>query len=224
MSKKIGIPGWIIKEAFGVSIPYIDYISKFGQPVILTPDEEVREDLDLLFLPGGADVDTYRFGQSPGYYTGSPNQMLEYFDRTRLQSYIDLDMPIVGVCRGLQSVNCILGGSLTQHLPYHPTSTYPQEPVHEVIFTKAFQKYEGYIKGKINSRHHQSISELGEGLEIIAFSGTHENKVLRPTNVIEYVRHNTKPIYLVQSHPEDCPADKLTPMIIKEFLNIKVHA
>jgi len=99
---KIGIVGWDTspREAFGASIPYLDWITQFGQPVILTPGE-FRDDLNLLILPGGLDVDSSRYNEAPWFNVSRPNQYLEHFDLHVLPKYVEAKTPMFGICRGL---------------------------------------------------------------------------------------------------------------------------
>ena len=99
--KKIGIVGWNVGDnTFGVGKNYLTWISKFGAPIILTPHNREIENLDLLILPGGADINPWTYGEIPHFNTGTPNVMLEYFDATMLPQYIESGIPIFATCRG----------------------------------------------------------------------------------------------------------------------------
>ena len=67
--KKIGIVGWSTGESsFGVTKPYLQYLSSFGQVEILTPSKYIREDLDLIVLPGGVLLPEVNSSNSPLKY------------------------------------------------------------------------------------------------------------------------------------------------------------
>lgn len=100
--KRIGIPGWVIGDTtFGVKKAYLDFIAQFGKPVILAPGNYELEQIDLLLLPGGADVMPSRYNEFPTFQCGNPNIMLEAFDSIMLPKYIEAGVPVIGICRGI---------------------------------------------------------------------------------------------------------------------------
>ena len=209
MSRKIiGIVGWKTGDnSFGVTVPYFEYLSKFGDVVIISPDQYTK--VDLLVLPGGKDVNPARYNQRPKLTTSDPNMILEYFDLYVLPEYIKNNVPIFAICRGLQTLNVFFGGTLKQHIPYHPYSSLSRdEKVHEVFIVD--QEIAKRFKGKIktNSMHHQSIDKLGEGIEIVMKS---------QDDIIEAIKHINKPIYAVQYHPEETNCI-IAANLIKELL------
>lgn len=220
MRKKIGIPGWLLASGagFGVSMPYISYLSQFGRPVILTPEDDVRDDIDLLFLPGGGDLLTTRYEQIPQFTTGAANQILEHFDQFMLPEYLKLGVPIIGVCRGLQTLNVALGGSLTQHLRYHVQSEFPEQGVHELSFADKYKNLANKV-AKVNSRHHQCIDEIADELEIVAWAKEGKHVL---SHIPEVVVGKTRPIFAVQYHPEDC-YETLTEYFIMQYLKKSSH-
>lgn len=96
--KKIGIPVYRLgPNSLGVTNPYLEFISNFGRPVLLHPEDPVRTDLDLLILPGGPDVDPNRYGATPEVFTQYPSVFLEWFDKIKLPKYIENGTPIFGI-------------------------------------------------------------------------------------------------------------------------------
>jgi putative glutamine amidotransferase len=214
--KLIGIPGWVIdRYCFGITLPYANFVRRFGQIRILGPDEPYNKEIDLLILPGGADVNVTRYSQAPSFFTGSPNPILEHFDSYILPDYIANDTPIIGICRGLQTLNVHFGGTLEQHI-FHWTSDSDDgtEIVHELKFEPGYGNYSKLVNG-VNSRHHQCIDKLGEGLRLIATAKKEKIELNHP----EIIEHESKDIFAVQWHPEDCASDRLTPTMISRFLN-----
>lgn len=220
--KKIGIPGWNIAEnSFGVTKAYLEFISYFGTPIILTPHEGFRKDIDLLILPGGKDIDTSRYNAIPGFYTGDSNQILEYFDKHVLPDYINSETPIFGICRGFQSLNVIFNGSLTQHY-IHAYSKDRDELVHKLdlvddliaITTTNKSGSKSICKTiETNSMHHQCVFDHNLGDNLIP-------TLKHSDGVIEGIRHKSLPIFGVQYHPEEL-YDKYSVATIKYLLNYK---
>src|SRR5688500_2103657 len=162
MTKQIGIVGQDYGEIWGQKDNYLAWISQFGNPVLIYPTsaEEFLKvyHLDALVLPGGADVTPNRYTWFPHPWTGNSNPFLETFDMHILHSLIGR-MPIFGICRGLQTLNVVLGGTLYQHLWTHPYSKFEKDIVHTV-------RTKGGEIVDVNSFHHQAIGKLGKGVEI----------------------------------------------------------
>lgn len=184
---KIGITGYMDGDHFGVNAQYMDFASNIGTPIVLSPGEIPSADIDGLLLPGGADVSNLRNGSMPGFNTGKPNPILDYFD-TNILPLVYGKMPIFGICRGLQTVNVMLGGSLIQHLIYHPFSSNDFDAVHTITARGVVKPF------KVNSFHHQAIDVLAAGLSIEAQSTADTQ------SVIEAVSGHM--FFAVQWHPE----------------------
>lgn len=226
MKKQIGIPGWKTGDnSFGVGVSYIRFISKFGDPVIITPDQyDDIPDVDLLILPGGRDILPSTYGAIPSFDTDPPNIYLEHFDKTMLPQYLERETPIFSICRGSQRLWTHFGGNLIQHNNWHEQSKYPTHQCHELEFTKEFSYFEKMI-GKVNSRHHQTMDAsiyVPDELEVIAYSREegHDKKMFTSTSIVEMFKHRTLPIFGVQFHPEDhFYGDDLCPSIINSLLD-----
>ena len=133
--KKIGIVSWKLGDnSFGVTTPYLEWLDNFGKIKILDFAEDFEDTLDLLVIPGGPDIDPSRYNQKPHRQTGKPCPFREYFDEFVLPVYIDNNMPILGICRGMQTLAVHFGGSLHQHI-VHETSTKSRwELVHDIAY------------------------------------------------------------------------------------------
>lgn len=222
--KKIGILSWKIGEnSFGVTVPYLNYIERFGSVRILDYREEVDESLDLLILPGGPDINPLNYNAIPERDTGKGCIYREYFDRYILPQYINFKTPIFGICRGLQTLNVFFGGTLTQHM-YHETSERNRfDRVHNIEFYALVggKSIYTYFKVGVNSLHHQSIDLLGEGLKAIAMYKPKEDPKLKNTldnQCIEAIVHTKYPIAAVQYHPEELGYDDLSDLLINDLL------
>lgn len=233
MSKtyKIGIPVWeVAPNVLGATKNYISFIKKFGECILLDPEHELRTDLDMIVLPGGADVDTKRYNQAPGPYTGKPDIYKEWFDFEYLPKYLGLKIPIFGICRGMQSLWVEFGGKLHQDLAYncdiyyHPTNDQkdPFSPMHlatvETNIMLALNDKNCKESFLVNSRHHQVVNEDTKPNCLHVFS-RHSDKNSSDITVEGFV-HKTLPVVGVQHHPEDCPS-VLTTNIMKALLKYK---
>jgi len=218
----IGIPGWIVKDGyFGVPLSYIRYASFWGIPRILGVEESsVDDNIDLLILPGGADVNPTRYSTIPYYLTSNPDVMKEYFDIYILPQYIEKEVPILGICRGLQTLAVHFGASLIQHISHPYSSKSRAETSHTIDlvdekFRIDYQHKNGKKKIEVNSLHHQCVSaiDLPSDLSIV---GIYTDK---GSSTIEILKHRYLPIYGVQYHPEELTEDPLGDFIIKELLS-----
>lgn len=217
MKKRIGIPGWKTGDnSFGVTVPYLEFVKQFGDPVIIMPHEEIA-DVDALLLPGGPDLPPSSYGQLPSFYTSNQDVFKQYFFTNRLPEYIG-KMPIFGICLGFQMLNVAFGGSIQQHLAYHKTSSERWETAHEVEVIN-LPGWERKEKDKprttrVNSLHHQGVLEsmLADTLTPVAIAESGFRDKL-----IEAFIHTEFPIAAVQWHPEELN-DLLSRQLFKRIL------
>ena len=214
--KKIGIVGWKTGEnSFGVSVPYINWLSNFGIVHILSPQKGIVEDLDLLVLPGGADIAPQSFGEVPGFHTSNTDVMKQYFFDNNLDQYLENNTPIFGICLGFQQLCVKFGGKLEQHYPFN----YSSKGRHDKVDTLAFeqQMYDIVLKSSIptkyevNSLHHQGCFSLPNPFNVLAREKVDGN--------IEIARF-AENVYGVQYHPEEIN-DGISEVIIRQLLNLE---
>lgn len=209
MTKKIGLPFWKVGDnSFGSTLPYIMFAERFGEVVPLMPKHTVREDLDLVIIPGGPDVAPANYGETPHYFTGKPDLYKEHFDKEYLGEYIDAGVPIFAICRGHQSMAVHFGGKLIQHM-YHETTDVSKDPtkvVHDMRFTADFTTKNDFTMRPtlgINSRHHQVVDEETLPEELVVIGRHKSTNGNYSDNTIEMMAHRTLPIVTLQSHAED---------------------
>lgn len=221
MNKKIGIVGWKTGDnSFGVTTPYMEFFSQFGDVEIISATEiDVRKHLDLMVLPGGPDVDPGRYssGDSLSYYVGKQCPFRERFDRVLLSKYINNGTSLFGICRGHQSLAAYFKCDITQDM-YHPTNDYNDraELVHHINTTeyldisKILDKKGKYM---INSIHHQSVNleNANSNSNVIPLAYYHED--------IEIMAYKNFPIFSVQYHPEEFNCT-ISRYLISKLLNI----
>lgn len=173
-------------------------------PRLLTAPDEILARIDALILAGGADLEPAAYGQRPDPATEGTTPVRDTLELALITRAIERDMPVLGICRGLQILNVARGGTLIQHLPDVVGS---DEHVrrkgqwegnrHEVVITPGSltEQAVGALRTAVFSHHHQAIGRLGEGLTVTA--------LCPDDDVIEAVELTGSDYVLgVQWHPE----------------------
>lgn len=198
------------KDSIWMLPGYLEGLKEAGAtPVIfpLTEDpEEISRLVDIcdgILMTGGHDVTPSIYGEEPLEDKVSCCRERDNMEKLVLEDTMKKDKPILGICRGIQLINALLGGTLYQDLPsqhpsdieHHQTPPY-DVPVHEVIIRKGTPLFDclGSERISVNSYHHQAVKDLAPGLEVMAES---------EDGIVEALY---KPLYsflwAVQWHPE----------------------
>jgi putative glutamine amidotransferase len=164
----------------------LDYVAGVAQaggvPVVLPPITELAGEMargvDGLLLSGGSDLDPIYYGEEslPELDVTIPER--DAFEMALLEHALERGMPVFGICRGLQVLNVVLGGTLYQDLPSqigsgliaHRQQMPKWQWTHEVEVNKASEtaKIMGSERLRVNSYHHQAIKGLAEPLVDVA--------------------------------------------------------
>src|SRR5271163_2296409 len=104
---------------------YVDAVQHAGGLVLMLPPdsrqieepEQVLDLIDGLVLTGGADIDPAFYGQQTHVETVDTVPERDVFEIALTRAAIERDLPVLGICRGMQLINVALGGTLLQHLP-----------------------------------------------------------------------------------------------------------
>ena len=194
--------------AFTLPCGYVDGVRAAGAtPLVLPPGEPQPERLldllDGLILAGGGDI-------APAAYSGEPHETIYSVSEERDEFEFTLaravlvrpELPLLCICRGMQVLNVVCGGTLHAHLPErfgervahrlpprltsrHPVRIEPRSRVAAML---------GADKVEVCSWHHQAIDRMGQGLRAVAWA---------EDDVIEAVEHSAHPWCIgVQWHPE----------------------
>jgi len=175
---------WGSWEVEAVVLPwrYPDRVAEAGGlPVLLPPVPaiaDVIDRLDGLILSGGGDVDPAGYGAEPHPETTSVRPHRDAAEAALLAAALARGLPVLGICRGMQVINVVMGGSLHQHLPdlvghrgHAPVpGVYGAHPV-RVAAGSGLAGILGRTQvDKVPSHHHQALDRLGEGLTAVAWA------------------------------------------------------
>jgi putative glutamine amidotransferase len=216
---------WGVWDGYEVTLAPRAYVTAVqragGLALVLPPDEVAVADPDVLLdrvdgllLAGGADIDPSSYGAEPHEETRGTWPERDAFEIALAQRALARDMPLLGICRGMQLLNVALGGTLDQHLPETIGSG-----VHRSIAGK-FSRHDvrlepgtlacsaaGLEGFAVFSHHHQGIERLGEGLRVSGHSADDE--------VVEAIELPDKRFALgVVWHPEEDPDSKLIAALV----------
>ena len=188
---------------------YMSVVEAGGTPVVIPSYDNERalaslmDTLDGIIFSGGADIDPDYLGQEPlDCISVNPRRDAQELMLVRLAA--DRQIPMLGICRGIQILAAALGGKLYQDIKTQhnrPCIEHSQTiarglPSHEVKLEKDSILYSLFGKENlaVNSFHHQAVSEVPDGFRITAVA---------PDGIIEGMESTTfRPIMGVQWHPE----------------------
>lgn len=171
------------QEAVLLSRSYVEAVQDAGALVLmLAPDELLLEDpgevldlLDGLVLAGGADIDPGSYGEQVHPETVDTVPERDRFEIALVRAAIERDLPVLGICRGMQLINVAYGGTLLQHLPerfgHHEHLRVPgtfDGADHDVDLVEGTlaARAAGENHHATKSHHHQGVDRLGKGLQI----------------------------------------------------------
>ncbi len=216
------------KQSVWMLPAYLDILQDNGAiPVVFPLNADLEDYLTLcekcqgFLFTGGHDVDPTLYREDPLPQCGIICKARDNLERLIFDYAYEQDIPLFGICRGIQIINVLCGGSLYQDLPeQHPSGTDhhmhpPYDRVcHNVELTPG-QPLEKLLRQSIlgvNSYHHQAVKQLGTNLEIMAKS---------EDGLVEGVYIPAKKyIRAVQWHPEyHYRKDPLESLIVNDFVN-----
>jgi putative glutamine amidotransferase len=168
-----------------------------GDPFLLPPGDGINGRLrfaDGAVLPGGADLDPGTYGEIREERTEAADPIQDAYDISFTATLLGLSVPFLAICRGMQVLNVVLGGTLVQHLT--ETSVAHRNAIHPVTLNPgcATATAMGGQRFDVSSYHHQALGRLGDGLRV---TGRADD------GCIEVVEHLHAPVLAVQWHPED---------------------
>jgi putative glutamine amidotransferase len=218
---------WSVWDQQAALLPrsYIDAVQGAGAlALLLAPDESAAEDpeqvldlLDGLVLAGGADIDPACYGQEPHAETVDTMPERDAFEIALTRAAIERDMPVLGICRGMQLINVARGGTLLQNLPdlyghndHRRVLGSFDGAEHDVVLTpgSVAAKAAGEVAHATKSHHHQGVYRLGAGLVVSGLSTLDE--------LPEAIELPDRRFVLgVQWHPEADPASSVVAALVR---------
>ena len=146
-----------------------------GVPVVMPPLEAgammtLLTRLDGVCLSGGPDLDPAGYGARAHAALGPIEPALDRFELELARAADAAGMPLLGVCRGAQTLNVARGGTLHQHLPGHRQTEPATATTHSVLVDPG-TRLAGLLGTdllRVNSFHHQAVDRLGGGLRAVA--------------------------------------------------------
>ena len=221
-----GAPGKL-----GINRSYVDALRAAGAVVVLIPSgdpggaQRLVERLDGLLIAGGLDVHPRWYGEVPQPFLGKVDEDLDELEFAAARTALEIDIPILGICRGMQVLNVAHGGTLYQDLrQQRPGSARHRTPQswgrdhvgHDVILDPGSRLVAmiGATCMPVNTFHHQAIRELGTGLRVVGTS---------PDGVIEAIESALSPLVAVQCHPEELRGLAWADQLFTAFVALVVH-
>lgn len=194
-------------EAFAAGQRYFRAVERAGAVPLMVPPipgliarlPELLSRVDGLVLHGGGDVDPRRYGMEPT--ADELYGIVEDHDEVELavvRAAIEIDLPVLAICRGMQVLNVALGGTLRQHIgsDHHWFATHA---VSVRAGTRLAEAAGSTRPAACHSVHHQAVATIGSGLTLVAEADDGMPEALE----LDRARW----VVAVQWHPEDTAAD-----------------
>jgi putative glutamine amidotransferase len=224
------------QQAALVPMGYAEAVQRAGgmvvalvpDPVLVEEPQRALELIDGLMLAGGADIDpaTYAHDAHPETRDTVPER--DAFEVALTRAAIERDMPVLGICRGMQLINVACGGTLVQHLPERYGHHEHRRVVgsfdgadHDVLLSAGSlaARAAGELLHATKSHHHQGVDRLGDGLVVSGVSTLDE---LPEAIEWEGGPSDRRFVLGVQWHPEADPASAVVGALVEAAAGARV--
>jgi putative glutamine amidotransferase len=173
-----------------------------GLPIVLPPVAlesvpALLDRLDGLCLSGGPDLDPDAYGATSRHPELGPTEpAVDAFELAVARAADAAGLPVLGICRGAQTLNVSRGGTLHQHVEGHRQIAVGTMPTHRVtvLADSRVAELTGAGEVAVNSFHHQAVDVIGSGLRVVAHA---------TDGTIEAIEDPSRELFLgVQWHAE----------------------
>ncbi len=202
-------------SVIGCPIEYPNCVQRSGGAPVLLPRtddkegiESVMSSVDGLLLSGGGDIVSLAYGEEPHAKTINQDPVRDRMEFEAVRLAIDMGLPVLAICRGIQSLNVALGGTVLQDIPSEvPNAIQHYAHARDTVLSHTIDIEEGSLLARVlgttstpvNSWHHQSVKDVATGFRV---------NCRARDGVIEGIEADDgRPILAVQFHPEDCAED-----------------
>jgi putative glutamine amidotransferase len=170
-------------QRLSIRLSYTQALQEAGAIAVVLPAHGFVDDTDALLdrfdgllFSGGPDLDPAVYGQAPHPQLGPEvDRISDEYELALLRGAAERDLPMLGICRGMQALNVSRGGTLHQHLPDrtsldHLQAHEPFAPAHHVDVERGTLLHwlTDSRRLAVNSFHHQAADRIGRGLEVAA--------------------------------------------------------
>lgn len=173
-----------------------------GLPVVLSYNTdpaklaEYAEIFDGFLFSGGVDVDPVKYGEEKQFDSVEIDAERDAFEEALFRAIYPTGKPILGICRGVQSINVWMGGTLHQHMEGHRQTVPAEERTHPILIYEGsmLHKLCGKTEVMVNTFHHEAVKTPAPALTVDAVS---------PDGFIEALHEEGhRFLFAVQFHPE----------------------
>jgi len=197
--KKIMIAGFVEPDEKYEN--YVEAMKRLGAEPFLSLNIDDFDSADALILPGSRQDMNPKLWGAEDECSNDINDELDRIQWELMEKAVQLQKPVLGICRGMQFIDVFFGGTLIQDLPcaesHKAAEEVGKDNYHDLAVVEGTILYELYgEETEANTRHHQGIGLVGEGLKVSAMWTDGFPLVM------EAVEHKTLPIIGVQWHPE----------------------
>ncbi|MEA2271517.1 MAG: putative glutamine amidotransferase [Solirubrobacteraceae bacterium] len=180
---------WSVWDEQAMLLPrsYVDAVQRAGGLALMIPPDaelvadpdEVLDRIDGLLLAGGADIDPTAYGAERHAETTHTVPARDVFEIALARRALERDIPLLGICRGMQLINVATGGTLLQHLPDNVGHQDHRRALgsfdgadHDVRLEPGSlaERAAGETVHGTKSHHHQAIDRVGEGLVVTGWA------------------------------------------------------
>ncbi len=196
-----------------------------GEAILLptNPDKrncaQIVNMIDGLLVPGGPDIDPNLYHEAVLPACGKFCRYEDEYDMELIKETVKQGKPVLAICRGMQVINVLYGGTLYQDIP----SQYETDIQHsrvvkdvEIYHTATLDKDSilanilgSWDNVKVNSSHHQSVKDLADGFKIVGKA---------PDGIVEAMENKDAPILCVQWHPERMQDKEMFRKLFADFI------